>query len=140
MFSVLLAGCGSDPGPQAEPENVVPVSGTLTYKGQPLEYFQITFLPADGRRPAMGVTDAAGKFTLGTNALNDGAPPGQNKVSVVFVGPPPPDSATETPSDDPALLPKPKIKIPNKYAQAETSELTQEVPEQGITDLKIDLR
>jgi hypothetical protein len=140
LFLPLLAGCGSDSGPTAVIEKVAPVSGTLKYQGKPLEFFQVTFLPTDGRRPATGVTDAEGKFTLGTNTQNDGAPPGQSRVTVVFVGPPPPDTATEVPIEDPALLPKPKIKIPAKYANPDTSGLTQNVPEEGITDLNLDLQ
>jgi hypothetical protein len=137
----FLAGCQGNPGPEPVIEKVAPVSGTLTYRGQPLEHYQVTFLPADARRAAVGVTDATGKFTLGTNKENDGAPPGPNKVAVAFVGPPMPDtSVTDMPVDNPALLPKPKIKIPEKYNNPETSGLTQEVPEDGVTDLKIDLQ
>jgi hypothetical protein len=42
--------------------------------------------------------------------------------------------------DDPSKLPKPKIRIPAKYNDPTTSELTQEVPWSGISDLKIDLK
>lgn len=134
-----LAGCGSE---EIKPtiEKVVPVSGTLTYQGKPLENYQVSFVPTDGRRPAVGVTDATGKFTLGTNNLTDGAPPGKHKVSVAFAPPSTDDSATGSPIDDPALLPKPKIDVPSKYANPQTSGLEQEVPAGGLTDLKLDLK
>ena len=140
LMLVGLSGCGKAPGPKAVVEKVVPVAGTLTYKGQPLEYFQVTFLPVDGRRPAIGVTDAAGKFKLGTNKAGDGAPPGASKVAIVFVGPPSNDPpGQEKQIEDPALLPQPKIKIPDKYNNPETSGLTQDIPKSGLPNLKIDL-
>lgn len=132
----LLAGCGFAPGPVATIEEVVPVSGTLTYQGKPLEGYQVTFLPTDGRRVAVGVTDSAGHFTLGTNTLNDGAPPGSHKVSVVWAGPPSTDGAV---LDAPTQPPKPPVQIPTKYGNPESSGLTQEVPPEGLRDLKIDL-
>jgi len=137
---MLLAGCGRGPGPVAVIEKVVPVSGTLTYQGKPLEGFKVALLPTDGRRVASGVTDAAGRFTLGTNRPGDGAPPGSHRVTVVWAGPPPSDDAQEPVIDNPALLPKPPVQIPAKYANAESSGLTQEVPKGGLKDLKIDLK
>lgn len=134
-----LTGCGSN---EVKPtlEKVVPVSGTLTYLGKPLEHHQVSFVPTDGRRAAVGITDAEGKFTLGTNDLADGAPPGKHKVSVTFAPPSPDDSATGSPIDDPELLPKPKVAIPAKYGNPETSEIVQEVPSGGLTDVKLDLK
>ena len=38
----LAAGCGSD-------ANVAPVTGTVTYKGEPLKQGTITFVPENGR-------------------------------------------------------------------------------------------
>jgi hypothetical protein len=137
LFFAAISGCGEE---GAHLEKVVPVSGTLTFQGQPLEHYQVTFLPSDGRRAAVGLTDAAGKFTMGTNAKDDGAPPGSHKVAFVFVGPQSDDTSTQVPIDDPALMPQPKIKIPDKYANPDTSGYTQNVPDEGIQDLKIDLK
>jgi hypothetical protein len=140
-FAALLVGCDPSTGPKATVEAVVPVSGTLTYMGSPLENYQISFLPSDGRRPAIGTTDATGRFTMGTNLAGDGAPPGTHKVTVVWSPPTPPDGAgQETVIDDPALLPKPNVQIPAKYSSPETSGLTQEVPVGGLKDLRIDLQ
>jgi hypothetical protein len=140
VLGTALAGCGdSIEGPTIE--KVVPVSGTLTFQGKPLEYFQVSFQPTDGRRAALGVTDANGKFTLGTNDVGDGAPPGSHKVAVVWVGPQGDVAAgQEVIIDDPSLLPKPSVQIPARYANPETSQLSQEVPSGGVTDLKIDLK
>jgi hypothetical protein len=136
----LALGCGGAiEGPTIE--KVVPVSGTLTYQGKPLEYFQVTFVPTDGRRAAVGITDAAGKFALGTNDVSDGAPPGTHKVAVAWVGPQSDTSAgQEQIVDDPSKLPKPSVQIPPKYSNAETSQLTQEVPASGLKDVTIDLK
>lgn len=133
-----LTGCGGGSG--AKIETVVPVSGTLTFKGQPLEHHQVTLEPEDGRRAAVGLSDAAGKFTLGTNDVADGAPPGRSRVAVVFAPPMVDTSLTASATDKPAPLPKPKVKIPVKYNNARTSELARDIPDGGETDLKIDLQ
>ena len=136
----MLAGCGGSL-PVADIEKVTPVSGTLTYQGKPLPDYRVTFLPIDGKRAATGVSDAQGKFTMGTNDAGDGAPPGKHQVAFVWV---PPNSAGEAGQeaiiDDPSKLPKPSIKIPAKYADPETSGQTVEIPPRGLTDLKFDLQ
>lgn len=136
----LWAGCSKGPGPVSKIEKVTPVSGTLTYKGTPLANYQVTFKPTDGRRPALGVTDAAGKFTLGTNNVGDGAPPGASQVSVTFAPPEVDNSLTSGGIENPAMLPKPKVKIPAKYGNVATSGLTQDVPDAGLPDVTIDLK
>ncbi len=141
LLVVVVAGCDSTVGPVADIEKVAPVSGTLTYKGKAIEGYQVTLYPADGRRVATGVTDAQGKFTMGTNRPGDGAPPGIHKVSVMWVGPGSTDAAgQEQIIDNPALLPKPPVKLPAKYGNPDTSALTQEVPKEGLKDLAIDLK
>ncbi len=138
---VAIAGCGRRAGPAPQIEKVVPVSGTLTYQGKPLDRYQVSFRPTDGRRPAVGVTDAAGRFVLSTNRPADGAPPGSHKVGIAWAGLASTDSAVQEPAiDDPAKLPKPAIEIPAKYANPDSSGLTQEVPNAGLKDLRIDLK
>jgi hypothetical protein len=140
MVIGLSAGCSKGPGRVSKIEKVAPVSGTLIYKGAPLEHYQVTFHPTDGRRPALGVTDATGKFTLGTNKVGDGAPPGASQVSVTFAPPEVDNSLTSGGIENPALLPKPKVKIPAKYGNVATSGLTQNVPDSGLSDVKIELQ
>ena len=86
LFSVAL-GCNSQPTGDIVPTS--PAAGTATYQGKPLEFYQIRFVPEDGR-PAAGVTDEKGNFTLGTNDLADGAPTGKHRVAISYVGPPKP--------------------------------------------------
>jgi len=140
LVVLLFAGC-SGYSQRANVEKVVPAAGTLTYQGKPLDSYQVTLLPTDGRRPASGITDASGKFTLGTNNIGDGAPPGKHKVAIVWSPPRPAgEMGVETINDNPASMPKPQVKIPDKYADPEKSGLTVEVPSRGISDIKLELQ
>lgn len=76
LLPLLLIGCGSS-GPK-----VVKVSGTLTYKGNPVPGVQLDFTPKDGQRPSWGETDEQGRFTLEYDDRNKGAVTGTHKVSV----------------------------------------------------------
>jgi hypothetical protein len=69
-----LAGCGGGPG-------IVPVSGTLTYKGKPVTNAYVDFAPQPGR-PSWGLTDEKGHFTLEYDRKHKGAVVGKHKVSV----------------------------------------------------------
>src|SRR5947207_5917383 len=102
LLALSVAGCGNS----SDIEQTVPVSGIVTYQGRPLEGYQVTFIPEDGHRPAVGVTDAAGKFTLGTNNVGDGAPPGKSKVAFVWIAPRIGEPGQETINDNPDKLPK----------------------------------
>lgn len=139
LFLPLIIGCQSDPGPVAEVFRVVKASGTLTFEGKPLPGYQVTFTPAGGERVAVGISDAEGRFQLGTNAPGDGAVVGQHKVAIVWVAPVTEDDTAADPIDDPSLLPKPPVKLPAKFSSAETSGLSFEVPSGGVDDLKIEL-
>ncbi len=72
----LFTGCG-DPGIGA-----VPVTGTITVDGTPMEGAMVVFNPVDGTRAASGRTDAEGKYSLTTEINGDGALPGEYKISV----------------------------------------------------------
>lgn len=135
LTTMLLVGCDSNP--TGDIVDTVPASGTLTFNGVPLEYYQVAFFP-DNNRPAVGITDADGKFTLGTNGENDGAVVGMHRVAVTYVG---------KPSDNPdegimefTPPPPPKHKIPGKYNAAETSGIMLEIPSDGTSDLALDLK
>ena len=136
LLCLLVAqGCFSSNGDVKE--STVSASGVLTYQDKPLEYHQVYF-STEGHRPATGVSDADGKFTLGTNQQGDGAAPGTHKVFLVYVGPP--NTNPEAGITDFTPPPPPKVKIPQKYHRAETSELVVEIPKEGTSDLKIDLK
>jgi hypothetical protein len=134
LLTLAVAGCNSEP--TGEIVATVPVSGTLTFNGAPLEYHQVAFFP-ENSRPAIGVTGEDGRFTLGTNSASDGAVVGRHQVAITYVG---------KPSDNPdegimefSSPPPPKQKIPGKYNAPDSSGITIEVPSSGTTDLTIDL-
>lgn len=69
----LFAGCGGS--------GVVPVSGTLTYKGKPVTNAFVNFVPENGR-PSTGETDPNGRFTLVYDPQTKGAQVGKHRVFV----------------------------------------------------------
>ncbi len=138
-LSIVLSGCSQQVGPVGEVIPVVDASGTVSYKGKPLNGFTVTFMPVSGARPATGISDAEGKFQLGTNDAGDGGAAGTNKVAVVWAGPQLEDDTTSGPIDDPSKMPKAPVQIPTKYANPETSGITLEIPSSGTSDLKVEL-
>jgi len=60
----VMPGCGK--GPKLP---TLPVTGTVTYKGQGVADAHVDFIPVDNAsgKPATGVTDAQGRFTLQTH-------------------------------------------------------------------------
>jgi hypothetical protein len=142
LLGIALSGCSEQVGPVGEVIEVVPASGIVTFQGKPLEGFQVTFMPVSGDRPSIGISDATGKFVLGTNGTGDrdGAVVGANKVAVVWSAPELADDTTASAIDDPSKMPKPPVAIPAKYHNPETSGITMEVPASGTSELKIDLQ
>jgi hypothetical protein len=76
---IAILGCADDTGISKR----FPVSGTVNFKGQPLEKGRIDFIPVDSAkcRPATGEIQD-GYYTLTTLSPGDGAIPGQYKVTV----------------------------------------------------------
>lgn len=115
LAAILLAGCG---GPGVDTGSV---KGKVTVAGQPVKGILVNFTPEAGGRPATGVTDEAGNFTLSTFSSGDGAIPGKHKVSFSFAtsGEPPPSDAPATEAPPPPFN--------TKYANGETSGITADV-------------
>jgi hypothetical protein len=131
-----LIGCSSDYSPVAATADSVPASGTITWQGKPLAGFRITLHPAEGQRPAAGVSNAEGKFVLGTNSPNDGAVVGNHPVSVIW-DQPVDDGLNSAPGD--ATL-KPPINLPAKFSSPDTSGLKLDIPSGGSSTLQLDLK
>jgi hypothetical protein len=128
---VWLAGCGG--GGSAGTSGV---TGTVTYKGQPVKEVTVTFTPATGRS-ARGVTDAQGKFSLSTFKTDDGAVPGSHKVTITG-GPgakPPPMPGTPEAAN---YKPEP-LAFPAKYSDPRQSDLTANVEKGKKNDFKFEL-
>lgn len=78
LGAVLLSGMACDGAGKT-----VKVSGRVTLDGQPLAGATVVFNPADGQgNSAAGRTDADGEFRLTTFGTDDGALPGDYKITV----------------------------------------------------------
>src|SRR5579862_8869937 len=86
MFVVLatLAGCFGSKEPFVP--DLVPVTGKLTYHGNPVAGAYVAFHPlglSDVAEAAFGETSASGQFTLKMQDYGDGAMPGEYIVTVL---------------------------------------------------------
>lgn len=78
LCTLLLPGCsGGDDHPAT-----FPVSGTVTFKGQPVVGAQVSFMGQGVSRAATGTTDDQGKYQLTTFKTNDGAVVGKHVVTI----------------------------------------------------------
>jgi hypothetical protein len=112
VFVFELSGCQKGP-------KTVPVSGTVTLNGKPVEDAGILFVPVqDSGTPANGGTDAQGRFQLKTRSAN-GAQVGKYYVGIV-----------KTVHAE-GLNPEPKWLTPRKYSDAKKSGFTAEVTAEG---------
>jgi hypothetical protein len=122
---MVVGGCGSGGAASTEA-----VTGTVTYNGAPVADASVTFTPEKGR-PATGITDAGGKFTLTTNVVGDGAVAGKHKVSIA-------PNASQVPpmpgTPEAAAAAAGKPPFPPRYSNPETSGLTADVKEGGGND------
>lgn len=91
------------------------VSGLVTFNGEPLSNAVLTFV-SDKGRAAAGVTDKQGRYVLTTFEENDGALPGQYRVTIATQAAPTSKRASDAPA-----------RIPAKYSDPQTSALMVEV-------------
>lgn len=126
LFLVSSFGCSGS----VERDPTVPVSGTVTFNGQPVAGANVTFIPASGR-PATGITDDSGVYKLKTFEENDGAVVGSHKVTISKSSAPAGNSAEE--------LKSMKSELPEKYNNPESSGLTAEVKEGQDTPIDFKL-
>lgn len=144
--AALLAGCGGSDHPKT-----VPVIGTVTYQGKPVEAAEVTFFSDRVPRAAIGTTDSQGKFRLSTFDNNDGAIPGEYVVTITK------KKATDTGGAyDPAnpgasygkamtgaavgANPTAADELPAKYGSRGTSGLTKSVTDGGPNDFPFELQ
>ena len=140
LFFLVIAVCGCG----SEKPATVKVSGTVTYKGEPVEGATVVFgSTSAGGRAAAGTTDSAGKFSLTTFEKDDGAIPGSYTVAI---------SKTETvggmtADEEHAAISAGKEvrkaetihKLPEKYSNGLESGLKAEVKADGTNDFKFEL-
>jgi hypothetical protein len=100
-------GCGAN-GAGTMP-NLVPVTGKVTFKGQPLTTGTVRFEPDDFGRPATGKLQSDGTFVLTTLTDGDGVVAGHHRVSIF---------GTDS---------KAKPAVPKKYADGQSSKFEADV-------------
>jgi hypothetical protein len=110
--------------------DTVPVTGVVTYKGEPLADAQVSFIPAKGK-PASATTGADGRFQLTTFEPNDGAIVGEHTVTIAKTAP------AADKKDDPYA--EHKSVIPEKYGNLKESGLKETVTADGPNDFKFEL-
>jgi hypothetical protein len=125
VLAFAVAGCG---GPR-----FIKVTGRVTHKGQPVPSTQVRFLPDDGSRPANGLTDDDGNFTLRYSRTQEGATPGSYTVFLTYV----PSNEEENHQIPPKASKELKAVI-TKYGDPKTSKLHYELTKED-QHVEIDL-
>jgi hypothetical protein len=138
---VVIASCGADDGLGKR----YPVSGTVTYNGNPLEKGEISFISEDLKNNvgASGkITN--GSYTLSTGGNNDGAQVGKYKVTITakedYLAKAKADFQAETKQQTSNYIPpqyiakaeaQAKSVIPTGYGDPRSTTLTAEVKAQS---------
>jgi len=108
-----LIGCSDTSGPK-----LVSVSGTIEYKGQPVEYGMVAFSPVNPESGRVTTSEiVSGRYTMGEN---EGLKVGDYNIVIVSAG---------KASDGTGLIPK-------KYSNAETSGLKVSISKSDTTTVK----
>ena len=121
-----LAGCGTSVDGRLP---TFKVSGTVTYKGRPLEAADVILQFAEHDKASFGRTNASGQFTLGTYENADGALAGEALITVTKweVFPPSSEPIAGEPGYDPSKAylseKEGKLLVPKKYSSFATSGL-----------------
>jgi len=126
MVLLMTAGCGDD---RAE---TVAVTGTVTYRQQPVEGARVMFMAAKGPS-ASGTTDAEGRFELMTFEPGDGAVVGSHKVLISKKEEIPDSSGADSPYKMTRDL------LPPRYGNPAQSGLTADVQSDGKNDFPFEL-
>ncbi len=118
----LCLGCSGPSLPA-----VAPVTGTVTWQGQPVADAEVLFMPK-GSRPANGTTDSQGHYKLSTFGQGDGAVIGQHAVTV-----------TKRVAISDAPYSPERSEIPEQYSGLTTSDLKADVTAAGPNEFNFDL-
>ncbi len=143
VVPALVAGCDT-----GHPD-VVPVSGRVTWEGEPVAGAQVTFITPGAPRHGFGVTDAEGRFRLSTFGSEDGALIGTHTVTISQpeetpggegMSPDDPDAGYAEAMRQAAVQPQVQSRLPDQYADPETTPLTGiEVTRDGPNEFTFDL-
>lgn len=150
VATLLAVGC-QPAGPSHPP--TFGVTGKVTLDGNPVEGATVTFVPGQTGDPAVGTTDASGTYSLKSFGSEDGATPGEYKVTVTkydfaeAAGGGGGGTDGEMPADYGGAAPDSaggdggKNALPAKYASAAESGFTATVTEdasQNVFDLALE--
>jgi hypothetical protein len=142
-----VSGCGGGGNPKT-----YRVQGTIKLNGQPLPNASVTFVPVGGNgKQAVGTTDDAGSYMLGTYATGDGAVAGDYKVVVKYTEVPEVELAVDkdgkpdlkgmfTGFEKASRQKKksvPKFVVPAKYGVPEKTDLFAKVPGNDTMDFDL---
>lgn len=142
-IALLAAGCGGgeDEWAAKRPETV-PASGTLTFNGKGVEGATVILAPESpvGGEVygASAVTESGGSFEFSAFPPETGAVPGKYKVGVTKVESQ--QAAAPAGAHSDTSLPPPRNLLPELFADPQKSGITLEIPVEGKTDIKIDLK
>jgi len=135
VVAVALSGCGAEE--TVNRPKVFPVVGVVMHDDKPVEGATVMFVPQGHTNAAAAITDANGEFKLQTFAENDGAAPGNYKVTVrkIKVG----AQADSGRDDAPVGAGGETWLLPKKYGDAGTTDLTATVSETGENKVTLKL-
>lgn len=119
VLPILALGCGEEP-----PAPTVPVTGRVTFEGQPVAGASVDFVPGGGRAPATAVADENGEFELSTFIRGDGAVPGTHTVTVL-----PPVNSSGAEKVVAGQAGKSASVVPGRYSTPQTTPFEFEVKE-----------
>ena len=134
LLFFALPGCG-----RPKIDGLVPVSGTVTYNGEPLAEATIGFTPREfqpGDRLGTGKSDDQGRFELRTIG-ELGVLPGEYTVVVIKNEMVPRESGLQIPGRPPSG--EIRSLIPKRYGNPKTSDLHVVVGQNGLRDLRLEI-
>ena len=129
---VGMFGCGSQ-----NPHSRLPVSGTVSFDGAPLDQGLISFEPQPGAKAVVNATAtiAGGKYELPAEA---GLTPGSYTVAISSRPPAPPLPSDPVKAMEEASKPAPAERLPARYNA--NTELKATVTEAGPNKFDFDLK
>ena len=127
FLALFLGGCR-----EKSLVKTLPVTGVVSFQGQPLPNAVVTFYPESGR-PASGITNSQGEFSLSTFGAQDGAVIGMHKATVS-------EPAPEMKEGDYSLPEEKPPRFPAKYTDPRQSGLQFEVKPDAENKITIELK
>lgn len=115
--TLLLTGCGGG-------QDLAPLSGTVEFKGKPLEFGYVILKPTNGGPVARGEIQPDGTFEMSTDGKK-GATVGSNSVRITCYTGQDPSKASATDGEGRVMLGK--SVIPEDYSRFSSSQISVEV-------------